>query len=179
MKKIIIFLQFFFIFVLLFGCTISVNPLDLAPNKNYLPYLDTNGGATILDNNSATGITQTKISLTASEVAKHSSVGNCWMIINGKVYDLSDYVVHPGGNGYLTYCGTDATNGYDTKGGRGNMHSNYADALLATYLVGTLGQEIIVNSSALDTNSLQNSSGTITQPQPQRPFRPYDDEWDD
>jgi cytochrome b involved in lipid metabolism len=35
------------------------------------------------------------------EIAKHDQAGNCWMVINGKVLDLSDFSSHPGGSAYL------------------------------------------------------------------------------
>ena len=151
MNKLIPVILIFFLFTTLFGCTVSVNPQDLAPSKKYT--LDTNTG-TNLDSNSL-GTVQTNLSLTASEVAKHNVMGNCWMILNGNVYDLTDYVAHPGGSGYLKYCGTDGSNPYNTKDGRGNNHSNYADVLLANFLVGKVGQEIVVNdkNSIVDTNS--------------------------
>ncbi len=140
MKKIIT-LALVFVLLLFFGCTISVNPQDLAPSKNYTVVTDINNN---LSSNNSQG-TISKLVLDSVEVAKHSVSGNCWMILNGNVYDLSVYVSHPGGSGYLIYCGKEATNGYDTKGGRGNGHSSYADSLLANYLIGQLGQTVVVN----------------------------------
>lgn len=57
-----------------------------------------------------------------AEVAKHNTVSDCWMIISGKVYDVSNYAgAHPGGaQNIASSCGTDATQAYDTKGGRGD-----------------------------------------------------------
>lgn len=153
-----------------FGCTISVNPQDLAPSKNYSVVTNSNGS----DLNNFSGST-ISVSLTASEVAKHSISGDCWMIINNNVYDLSTYVAHPGGNGYLRYCGTLATQQYDTKDGRGVMHSSFADTLLANYLIGTLGQNVIVN----DLNTLQSNLGSNNQTSNPKNLWDNDDEWDD
>ncbi|MFA6269346.1 MAG: cytochrome b5-like heme/steroid binding domain-containing protein [archaeon] len=167
--KIIYIVVLVFAIVLLFGCTISVNPQDLAPSKNYLVVSDGNMGSSTnnssLTSNSS-GVVQ-KIVLNLQEVAKHSVRGNCWMVINNNVYDLSQYVAHPGGSGYLSYCGKEATSGYDTKGGRGIMHSSYADALLANYLIGPLGQEVTVK----DTNAVQSPSSVGNQAPTQRPIR--------
>ena len=40
---------------------------------------------------------------TKEEVSKHNTKDDCWLIIHGKVYDVSDYVdEHPGGDVILT-----------------------------------------------------------------------------
>jgi len=77
--------------------------------------------------------------LTASEVAKHNTESNCYMIVNGKVYDVTNYLpVHPGGSsGIVQYCGKDGTQAFDTKGGKG-QHSDRADNDLSSLYVGDL-----------------------------------------
>ena len=61
------------------------------------------------------------IILTPEEIAKHNSDSSCWMIVGGKVYDVTSYVYqHPGGAyNILKYCGADGTVAFETKGGRG------------------------------------------------------------
>lgn len=51
------------------------------------------------------------LSFTAEDVAKHSRADNCWIIIDGGVYDLSKFLkLHPGGRGVIMpYAGKDAT----------------------------------------------------------------------
>lgn len=45
-----------------------------------------------------------------AEVAKHTTGSDCWMAIDGSVYDVSKYTsLHPKGTDYLKGCGTDAT----------------------------------------------------------------------
>lgn len=46
-----------------------------------------------------------------SEVARHKSRDDCWVVICGKVYDLSAFIsIHPGGpNSILSWAGRDAT----------------------------------------------------------------------
>ena len=81
--------------------------------------------------------------LTQSEVTKHSQTNDCWMIISGKVYNLSTYASsHPGGtNTIFSYCGQDGTNAYNTKN-TGSPHSNYADQLLTNFYLGQLNQTV-------------------------------------
>ncbi|KAL4765939.1 putative cytochrome b5 reductase [Aspergillus foveolatus] len=72
---------------------------------------------------------------TSHEVAAHKSRNDLWLIINGKVYDVTEYVRdHPGGADVLIdTAGTDATEAYEDVG-----HSEDADEILQTYLIGTL-----------------------------------------
>jgi hypothetical protein len=81
------------------------------------------------------------ISLSLAEIAKHNSPSDCWIIISGKVYDVTAHLAnHPGGAGLITpYCGQDATTTYDTKGGRGSPHSPSADSMLGPIYLGNVG----------------------------------------
>ncbi|KAJ5178049.1 Cytochrome b5 [Penicillium coprophilum] len=71
----------------------------------------------------------------ASEVATHNTKNDLFVIIHGKVYDVTDYVRdHPGGADVLVeVAGTDATAAYEDVG-----HSEDANEILETYLVGTV-----------------------------------------
>ena len=81
--------------------------------------------------------TTTTPGITLAQLATHNTMSDCWMAINGSVYDLSSFSNHPGGEAYVPYCGTDATVAYGTKGGRGRPHSSRAEAMLPQYLIGT------------------------------------------
>jgi cytochrome b involved in lipid metabolism len=81
-----------------------------------------------------------QIILTIEEVARHNTANDCWMVIYGKVLNLTVFSSHPGGSTYAPYCGTEATAAFDTKGGRGNTHSGAAAADLAAYTIGELGK---------------------------------------
>ncbi|KAE8385275.1 hypothetical protein BDV23DRAFT_190918 [Aspergillus alliaceus] len=72
---------------------------------------------------------------TLEDVAAHKSRDNLWVAIHGKVYDITKYVRdHPGGADVLIdVAGTDATAAYEDVG-----HSEDADEILGTYLVGTV-----------------------------------------
>eukprot|EP00428_Durinskia_dybowskii_P072612 CAMPEP_0170394852 /NCGR_PEP_ID=MMETSP0117_2-20130122/21472_1 /TAXON_ID=400756 /ORGANISM="Durinskia baltica, Strain CSIRO CS-38" /LENGTH=76 /DNA_ID=CAMNT_0010651135 /DNA_START=128 /DNA_END=355 /DNA_ORIENTATION=+ len=48
----------------------------------------------------------------ASEVALHNKADDCWIIVDGKVYDVSTYVQdHPGGDSILANAGGDSSVG--------------------------------------------------------------------
>jgi hypothetical protein len=72
-----------------------------------------------------------------AEVEKHGSAESCWMIIEGKVYDVTRYVDrHPSRpQVLLKYCGKEATQGFNTKD-RGRPHSARARRLLEEFTIG-------------------------------------------
>lgn len=96
----------------------------------------TTGGPTTPSTN------QTTTSYSLTEIAKHSSETNCWLLINNKVYDVTKFIPdHPGGvSQIIPYCGKEATKAFDTQGGRGRPHSPTADEMLKDYYIGNLSQ---------------------------------------
>ena len=52
---------------------------------------------------------------TIEQIKKHTSKNDCWIIINHKVYDVSQFLsIHPGGASIiLTVGGSDATEYFD------------------------------------------------------------------
>jgi len=82
----------------------------------------------------------TSSGLTAATVATHNIKNDCWLIITGKVYDVTEYIpFHPGGeNRIINVCGTDSTTLFTTNSGGGHRHSSGAYKTLAKYLVGDL-----------------------------------------
>lgn len=76
-------------------------------------------------------------SYTLADVAAHSTAGDCWTVVEGKVYDLTNWVRrHPGGPANITrMCGKDGTNGFLA------MHRTAPKPaqVLAGYLIGTIG----------------------------------------
>jgi cytochrome b involved in lipid metabolism len=90
------------------------------------------------------------LTLSLSEVNKHNSEGDCWMIIDNKVYNITSYFgKHPGGSRtMIPTCGTDATVAYNTQDPYANSsqsrsaHSTRARNLLADYYLGDLNQVI-------------------------------------
>lgn len=73
------------------------------------------------------------------EVAKHNSRDDCWIIINGKIYNVTNYIDnHPGGSILGNFCGQEATNAFNTKGGRGESHKPVAYEVLKDLYIGDL-----------------------------------------
>jgi uncharacterized membrane protein len=52
--------------------------------------------------------------LTVDEVSKHSTLADCWTIIDGSVYDMTSFIErHPGGSAAIAgLCGRDGTEGF-------------------------------------------------------------------
>ena len=62
----------------------------------------------------ATARASVETEYTAEEVAKHKTRDDLWVIIRGKVYDLTSYVdEHPGGGAILNNAGGDTTEGFE------------------------------------------------------------------
>lgn len=90
--------------------------------------------------------------LSVAEVAKHNSPSDCWFIVSNKVYNVTSFInSHPGGAMRITSnCGKDATQAYQTQGGKGS-HSSKATAMLGSFFIGDLNAEV-------------KSPSTVTQP---------------
>ncbi len=71
---------------------------------------------------------------TLAEVSVHSDAASCWSIIDGNVYDLTEFIdMHPGGErNILKICGKDGTDTFMGKHG-GDAKP---EAALANFLVG-------------------------------------------
>lgn len=78
-------------------------------------------------------------SYSLAEVAQHDTLEDCWMAIEGGVYDFSDYVPrHPAPPSVLEpWCGREATQGMRTKGDSSD-HSARAWRLAERYRIGDL-----------------------------------------
>ena len=53
-------------------------------------------------------------SISWTEIRQHTEVGDCWLVIEGKVYDVSQFMkTHPGGRWIiLAQAGKDATQAF-------------------------------------------------------------------
>lgn len=74
-----------------------------------------------------------------NEVRKHSTPEDCWIVIDKKIINVTDYVKrHPGGEDkILPFCAKDATEGFATRGGDGT-HSSTAKNIMMNFYVGDL-----------------------------------------
>ena len=72
---------------------------------------------------------------TRDEVSMHYDEGDCWIIISGKVYDVSPFLdEHPGGiEVIMEYAGLDATSDFEDL-----PHPPEAYDMLKTYLIGEI-----------------------------------------
>ncbi len=118
------------------------------------------------------------VTLNITEISKHNKATDCWLLISGKVYNITSYFgSHPGGNSPMAAtCGEDATAEYATKNSSattntgGKDHSSSAKGMLVSYFIGnldqTIGSQNIVQTNAVVT-PVQNGDDD------------EDDEWDD
>lgn len=82
-------------------------------------------------------------SYTLAQIAEHGSKENCWIGIEGKVYDVTEYVgsgFHPGKEAILKGCGKDATSLFNNRPNGSGAHSAMARNILKRYLIGTIAQ---------------------------------------
>lgn len=72
------------------------------------------------------------------EIVNHNSEDDCWVIIEDKVYDVSDFISgHPGGKAILEGCGKESTDLFETRPmGSGTPHSNRARSIRESYFIG-------------------------------------------
>lgn len=83
-------------------------------------------------------VEQEKRPITIEEVKVHNKEGDCWLIIENKVYDVSVYMSkHPGGDEILigNSNGKDATQEYTDAD-----HTKRAREMLSKYYIGDLVQ---------------------------------------
>ena len=88
--------------------------------------------------------------LSAATVASHATATDCWSIVNGNVYDLTQWIPqHPGGAGVIeAMCGTDGTSAYESQhAGQGRPQD-----ILDSFLIGPLATPAAAGTMRLDVN---------------------------
>lgn len=85
---------------------------------------------------------------TIQEVSGHNVVTDCWTVIDGTVYDLTDFIAgHPGGSEIVRACGIDGTSLFTERTtedgetvGSGTPHSTNAENQLASLQIGVVAE---------------------------------------
>ncbi|MFZ5437985.1 MAG: cytochrome b5 domain-containing protein [Patescibacteria group bacterium] len=92
--------------------------------------------------NQPTGDNQNEMeTYTLADVKEHSSASDCWLVIEGKVYDVTAYIkqgIHPGGEAILLGCGSDASELFRNRPNGSGSHSEKAEGYLANFYIGDL-----------------------------------------
>ncbi len=140
----------------------------LADNNESDNYDPASFGSAAANNNAITSSTNNSGSstLSAQKVAAHNNEKDCWMVIEGKVYDFTKYLpYHPGGSvTIIPYCGKDATAAFNTKDKNPSVpHSQSATDMMTQYFVGNLGQNTGVARSSRPS-SVKSSAAKTTTP---------------
>lgn len=104
--------------------------------------------------------------LSADLVASHSTKNDCWVIIDGGVYQLDGYMSrHPGGSTVLSaLCGKDGTEAFSSQHARQALPKNE----LAKLLIGKLGDATAQAQGPASTNEpapTQSATGEISEQQ--------------
>ncbi len=84
--------------------------------------------------------TQAGETFSIEEISTHNSPTDCWLLIDGKIYDVTNFIPgHPGGSTILEGCGKDATELFNKRPmGSGTPHSERAQNGLEQYYIGNL-----------------------------------------
>mmetsp|Transcript_13814 Transcript_13814/g.55541 ORF Transcript_13814/g.55541 Transcript_13814/m.55541 type:complete len:143 (-) Transcript_13814:5750-6178(-) len=92
------------------------------------------------------------------EVARHNKRKDCWMVIHGKVYDVTSFLLdHPGGEDILVETsGRDATREFEDVG-----HSTEARSALKDLYVGTLREPTEEEKAEHEKNVAEGKSKSI------------------
>jgi cytochrome b involved in lipid metabolism len=75
-------------------------------------------------------------SISLNDISKHNTASDCWMVIEGNVYDVTSYIAlgdHPGGTTMINGCGKEATLLFTNK-----PHSQKATNMLPPYQIGII-----------------------------------------
>ena len=74
---------------------------------------------------------------TLADIAQHNSQKDIWIVVKGKVYDVTPYVEeHPGGLAILRNAGGDATEGF-----HGPQHPPRVFDIIDDFLIGKLSTQ--------------------------------------
>ncbi|CAM0881070.1 unnamed protein product [Alopecurus aequalis] len=111
---------------------------------------------------------ETKQLFSLSDVSLHASRKDCWVVIHGKVYDVTKFLEdHPGGEDVLLHVSAygDATEAFEDVG-----HSTSAIGMMSSYLIGSIegylpptaseGATVGVSDEPLNSRIMQRNKGS-------------------
>ena len=86
------------------------------------------------------------VTFSVEEIKSHNTAEDCWSVITGDVYDLTNYIsTHPGADTILLACGADGTTLFASRTtddgeiiGSGTQHSDTAFQILGEFYIGTV-----------------------------------------
>lgn len=100
---------------------------------------------------------------TLEEIQQHNNLSDCWMVFEGKVYDLTRYISeHVRYMDIEEWCGQDMTEDFKNKAGLGRDHKNSSYTLLDRYYIGDIGESNVddIELHEIDDNSIE----TVVRP---------------
>ena len=124
------------VFFLLLSAQSCSQPTNTTNNQS-----SQNNTSSTVSNNNSSNSSDLKAVYTADEVAKHNNQSDCWLIVDGKVYDVTDSISsHPGGpQAIIPNCGKDATTAFQTQNKpEPRNHPEQAYSNLDSMLIGEL-----------------------------------------
>ncbi len=84
---------------------------------------------------------------TKEDVGEHNTSGDCWMVFEGKVYDITSRVeIHDQYMDIREWCGRDMTSEFKDKDGKGVDHKNSTYALLDSLEIGDVEENVVVKN---------------------------------
>ncbi len=109
--------------------------VDAEQPTNSNPSTNTSGSSAGASNGSASVPSQAK-TYTLAEVALHASSSSCWSVVNGGVYDLTNWIKqHPGGaDKIIAICGKDGSASFNSQHEGAPKQAN----ILAGFKIGVL-----------------------------------------
>jgi cytochrome b involved in lipid metabolism len=140
----------------LIPAAITVSALTLTAACDHKPLdKETNSNAV-----SGPGAASPLVDYTVADVAAHNSASDCWIIMNGKVYNVTAFLSsHPGGTRAISrLCGQDATTAFDGVG-----HSSRAISLSDSYQIG----KIVANPALRGAEPSNGNTDPLAEPTPE------------
>ena len=106
---------------------------------------------------------------TLDEIKKHNTEEDCWIIVNNRVYDCTEYLeLHPGGIDSITInAGHDATEDFVA------IHSQKATKMLEKYYIGDVDKASVPQKDEAEDDTLYDSKGNklALNPRKKTPFK--------